>query len=124
MDISYLVLLVISFTLLLIGVFWVILRKIAKGTKVLELNESRISWEEVRCPKCQVPMEPGYSMAGRGVIWRKKGAKRPGTFSTINSVLENTLSINIRPALNISWRCPGCKLIILDYSKMVKINKR
>ena len=121
MDISYLVILPIFFMLIVIGVLWVAVRKLIKGNKVLKLKESEINWEEIKCPKCQVLMEAGYSMAGRGIIWREKRAKKPGTFSTIGSVLDNTLSINIPPALNISWRCRSCKLIVLDNSKLVKI---
>ena len=121
MDNSYLVFLLVLFALIIIGVFWILVRKLVKSNRVLKLNESEINWEEIECPKCQIPMESGYSMAGRGVIWREKGAKRPGTFSTIGSVLENTMSINMPPALNISWRCHNCKLIVLDHSKMVKV---
>ena len=121
MDISYLVFLVIVATLIVIGAFLIIIRKLVKGNEIELLYESQISWEETKCPRCQVPMESGYSMAGRGVIWRERSAKKPGTFSTIASVLENTMSINMPPALNISWRCKSCKLIVLDNSKMVKV---
>ena len=121
MDISYIVFLVIVAALIVISAFLIIIRKLVKGNKVEILNESQINWEETKCPKCQVPMESGYSMAGRGVIWRERSGKKPGTFSTIASVLDNTMSISMPPALNISWRCQSCKLIILDNSRMVKV---
>ncbi len=57
MDISYLVFLPIFFALIVIGVFWIIIQKPVKGNNVLKLNESEINWEEIKCPKCQIPLD-------------------------------------------------------------------
>jgi hypothetical protein len=96
-------------------------RKINKANSVVKLKGSEIEWQELQCPKCQKVMDTGLSIAGRGIIWREKTDLKPGLFFNIGSVLENTISLNLLPALNISWRCSCCKLVILDNSKMVKI---
>ena len=128
MDTTYLV---VAITVVII-LFWVILtivllaavRKIIKGNSVVKLKESEIEWKELKCPKCQKVMDTGLSLARRGIIWREKTEMKPGLFSSIGSVLENTISLNILPASNISWRCSSCKLVIIDNSKMVKIKNK
>jgi len=122
-DNTVLIFSLIVFTVIVFGVFWFVISKVIKGNDVVKLKESEIEWGKIKCPKCHAQMEPGYSMAGRGVIWRGTGDGRPGLFITITSVLENTMSLNAPPALNISWRCLNCKLILLDHSKMVKVKK-
>ena len=123
MNNTSIILLVGLFILIIVGVLWLLLRKLTKENKITKLSESEIEWQEIKCPKCQHAMECGYSMAGRGVIWREKHAKRPGLFATIFSALDNTMSISAPPALNLSWHCQHCKLIMLDHSKMVKVKK-
>jgi len=112
---------VILITVILVIVLLVAVRKINKGNSVIKLKESEMEWKELKCPKCQKLMDTGLSLAGRGIIWREKTEKKPGLFSNIGSVLENTISLNVLPTLNVSWRCSSCKLVILDNSKMVKI---
>ena len=112
---------VILITVILATVLLATVRKVNKGNNVLKLKESEIEWKELKCPKCQKVMDTGLSLAGRGIIWREKSEKKPGLFSNIGSVLENTISMNVLPASNISWRCSSCKLVILDNSKMIKI---
>jgi hypothetical protein len=68
-------------------------------------------------------MEKGYSFAGRGITWVPKYAKKPGAFSTVGSVLENTYSLRVPPALNMAWYCKSCKILVFDNSKMLKIKK-
>ena len=125
MDTTYLAIIittvVILFTVILTIVLLAAVRKINKGNSVIKLKESEIEWKELKCPKCQKVMDSGLSLAGHGIIWREKTEMKPGLFSNIGSVLENTISLNILPALNISWRCSSCELVILDNSKMVKI---
>ena len=123
MDNTYLIITTILILVIVTAILWVIIRKIIKGNIVIKLNESDIVWKELKCPQCQELMETGFSLAGRGIIWREKNEKKPGLFVTIGSVLDNTLSLNAPPALNISWRCNNCKLVMLDNSKMIKIKK-
>jgi hypothetical protein len=125
MDTTYLVVaittVIIVFSVTLTIVLLTAVRKIIKRTSVIKLKESEIEWKELKCPKCQKVMDTGLSLARRGIIWREKTEKKPGLFSNIDSVLENTINLSILPASNISWRCSSCKLVILDNSKMVKI---
>jgi hypothetical protein len=125
MDKTYLVVIITIVVILITVIIAVVLlasiRKISKGNSVVKVKQSEIEWIELKCPKCQKIMDVGYSLAGRGIIWREKTEMKPGLFSSIGSALENTISLNILPALNISWRCSSCKLVILDHSKMVKI---
>lgn len=125
MDTTYLVIIITTVVILITVILAIVLlaavRKVNKGNSVIKLKESEVEWKELKCPKCQKVMDTGLSLAGRGIIWREKIEKKPGLFSNIGSVLENTISLNILPALNISWRCSSCKLVILDNSKMVKI---
>jgi hypothetical protein len=125
MDSTYIVIIITTVVVLITVILAIVLlttvRKINKANNIIKLKESEIEWKELRCPKCQKVMDAGLSLAGRGIIWREKTEKKPGLFSNIGSVLENTISLNVLPALNISWRCSSCKLVILDNSKMVKI---
>ena len=125
MDTTYLVIIITTVVILITVILAIVLlaavRKINKGNSVIKLKESEIEWKELKCPKCQKVMDTGLSLARRGIIWREKTEKKPGLFSNIGSVLENTISLNVLPALNISWRCSSCKLVILDNSKMVKV---
>ena len=100
----------------------IIIRKVNKRNTVVSLEKSEIEWKELKCPKCQKVMITGFALPGRGIIWHEKNEKKPGPFSNIGSVLENTVGLSFLPALNISWRCSNCKLVILDISKMVKVN--
>jgi len=122
MDITYLTIIAILITTIFTIVLLVAIRRINKKNTVVKLKKSEIEWKDLKCPKCQKVMDTGFSLPGRGIIWREKNEKKPGPFSNIGSVLENTISLNFLPALNISWRCCSCKLVILDISKMVKVN--
>jgi hypothetical protein len=125
MDTTYLVIIITTVVILITVILAIVLlaavRKVNKGNSVIKLKESEIEWKELKCPKCQKVMDSGLSLAGHGIIWREKTEMTPGIFSNIGSVLENTISLNVLPALNISWRCSSCELVILDNSKMVKI---
>jgi hypothetical protein len=125
MDTTYLVVTITTVTILITVILTIVLlaavRKTIKGNSIIKLKKSEIEWKELKCPKCQKVMDTGLSLARRGIIWREKTEKKPVLFSSIGSVLENTISLNVLPSLNISWRCSSCKLVILDNSKMVKI---
>ena len=122
MDIVYLTITAVFVTTIILVVLLVAIRKSNKRNTVVNLKKSEIAWKELKCPMCQKVMTTGFALPGRGLIWSDKNEKKPGPFSNIGSVLENTISINFLPALNISWRCISCKLVILDISKMVKLH--
>jgi hypothetical protein len=88
---------------------------------VITVDEASIDWKAVRCVKCDKGMEEGYAFAGKGINWVPKNARKPGVFSSVGSVLENTFSLRIPPAINMAWYCKSCKIIVLDNSKMLKI---
>ncbi len=98
-------------------------RKISKSNTVVSKKLSAIVWQELACPKCKITMDEGFSLTGRGIIWRARNEKLPGPLSNIGSVLENSISLNLQPALNLSWRCSHCKLVVIDHAKMVKVKK-
>ena len=97
------------------------LRKIEKKNNVLTVDEASLDWKNVRCIKCEQMMEKGYAFAGKGINWVPKNEKKPGIFSTVGSVLENTFSLRIPPAFNMAWYCKSCKVIVFDNSKMLRI---
>ena len=102
-------------------VLWYFLRKVERKNYVITVDEASIDWKDVRCVKCKIMMEEGYAFAGKGINWMPKNAKKPGVFSSVGSVLENTFSLRVPPAINMAWYCKSCKIIVLDNSKMLRI---
>jgi hypothetical protein len=115
------ILLVLVTTIILVILFIAIWRLNRRNT-VITLDRSEIEWTQLECPMCHKKLTTGFALPGRGVIWSDKSEKKPGPFANIGSVLDNTISISFRPALNIAWRCKGCELVILDISKMINTN--
>lgn len=73
-----------------------------------------------RCPACNSPMESGFVVTGRGLHWIAD-LRRAGVFSlNLGTALENTLNLTLSLAGNPAWRCPSCKLLLLDYSRLVR----
>ena len=114
---------IVAIFVLVVGLFvlWNFLRKYERRNNVLTVDEASLIWKEVKCVNCGKIMEKGYSYAGRGINWVPKHAKKPGAFSTVGSVLENTYSLRVPPALNMAWYCESCKIVVFDNSKMLKI---
>lgn len=114
---------IIAISILAVGliVLWYFLRKMERRNNVLTVDEESLIWKEVRCVNCEKIMEKGYSFAGRGITWVPRYAKKPGAFSTVGSVLENTCSLRVPPPLNMAWYCKSCKIVVFDNSKMLKI---
>jgi hypothetical protein len=75
---------------------------------------------DYRCPACTTPMNQGWVMLGKGAIWSPRGKGAPGTFAHIGQALDNTLSLAMRPAANMAWHCPHCRLLLIDHDKLVK----
>jgi hypothetical protein len=71
------------------------------------------------CPKCGAHMERGWVLLGKGAIWSDHAQGRPGAFSLITQALPNTLSFRVQPASNMAWRCSACRLLLVDYAKLV-----
>lgn len=97
----------------------VIVRSIRRRNLETPASPDLWSGRGYQCPSCGAGMEPGWIMAGRGLIWSRRDAAMPGAFSTISSALPNTISVSLRPACNQSWRCPICSLVLVDHSRLV-----
>jgi hypothetical protein len=106
----------------LLVLLWAV-RKIQRKSRVL--SDSPFLWEgrSYFCLQCNAPMEPGWVMLGRGAIWSSRNSGKPGIFAHIGSALENTVSLSVPPAANMAWRCPSCRLLLVDYDKLVGSNK-
>lgn len=102
-------------------VLWYFLGKMERKNHVIKVDAASIEWKDVKCVKCEKVMEKGYAFAGKGINWVPKNAKKSGVFSTVGSVLDNTFSLRIPPAINMAWYCESCKIIVFDNSKMLKI---
>jgi hypothetical protein len=115
---------VIAILIVIIGLLglWYFFRKLEQRNNVLTVDETTLKWKELKCVNCGNLMENGYSFAGRGINWIPKNEKKPGIFSSVGSVLENTISLRIPPPINMAWYCKNCKIVVIDNSKMLKIN--
>jgi predicted RNA-binding Zn-ribbon protein involved in translation (DUF1610 family) len=103
----------------LLALFWIV-RAVRRRTRLV--RDSATLWEgrAYPCPQCGGTMQEGWVMLGRGAIWSPRSAGRPGSFAHIGNALENTLTFTLPPAGNMAWRCPSCRLLLIDHDKMVK----
>ena len=102
---------------------WVIVRRVGRKSQVVP--ETGDLWEgrAFRCPVCGAPMDEGYVLGGRGLIWSRRGQAKRWTFAHIGEALDNTLSLSLSPAVNLAWRCEPCRMLLVDHDKMVRPNK-
>ncbi|GEM_PF-781961 len=106
-------------------VFFFVYKSYKKNNSVLKEDEDvHGGMAHYNCPKCNQQMEKGYAVAGRGIIYQKEDSKPISPFSTILSVLDNTMSLSFQPAVNRAWHCNTCKYLILDHSKLIKRTKK
>ncbi len=114
---------VLAILLVVISILTIILllRKLENKNKVINIDRSSMNWDAYKCPKCGSIMEQGFAFSPRGVVWTQNNDKTPGAFTTINRSLENTLSMRFSPAVNKAWKCKSCKMLVIDYSQMLKI---
>jgi len=119
LDKGYLILVGAMAIALLVFLLWVIRRLQRRNLSVAEDPQL---WEDrsYRCPECGRGMEEGWVLLGKGAIWSPRSKGKPGTFSHVGQALENTISLSLPPATNMGWRCGGCRLLLLDHSKLVK----
>ncbi len=108
-----------------ISVLFFFLFKIYKrNNRVIDETEDIQSVVHYQCPKCNKQMERGMALAGRGIIYKAEDGKPISSFSTINQVLDNTLSMSLPPAFNRAWHCTNCKYLLLDHSVLVKKKRK
>ena len=111
---------IIGLAVLIAGLILYALRRMS--AKNLVVMEETGIWDNTQfnCPKCKSQLIPGYTMAGKGIIWTPKEGKKIGFFAHIGQALENTLNFGLPQAFNMSWRCEKCRLILVDHAKMIK----
>ena len=73
---------------------------------------------DVKCPKCHTYMEAGYTIAGKGMFFRKRNEAMK--LVAIGRLLPNTANLGFSVKENLSWQCQNCKLLVLDYSCQIK----
>jgi len=97
----------------------VLVRHIRGRTRSVRDEPGLWAGRDYLCPQCGARMDQGWVMLGKGAIWSERSAGRPGTFAHIGNALENTISLSIPPAANMAWRCGHCRLLLVDYGKLV-----
>jgi hypothetical protein len=102
-----------------LGLLWWLVRRIGRRNRSVPEAAALWSGRAYRCPECGCAMAPGWVLLGKGAIWRDRARGRPGAFALISDALPNTLSLRLRPAANMAWRCPGCQLLLIDHGKLV-----
>ncbi|MBK1700320.1 PF20097 family protein [Thiococcus pfennigii] len=110
---------VIGILLLLVVTLW-LLHRLSKRHVAVANRAGLWHGRDYRCPACGQPMNQGWVMLGKGAIWSPRGKGSPGTFAHIGQALDNTISLALRPAANMAWRCPHCRLLLIDHDKLVK----
>jgi hypothetical protein len=99
---------------------WAIVRHLQGKACEIPATSDLWSGRSYACPDCGTTMEAGWVMLGKGAIWSSRDKGPPGTFAHIGSALPNTISVSLRPAANMAWRCPSCRLLLIDHGKLVK----
>lgn len=106
--------------LLLLTFLLFYLWRIHQNNIIVEDIPSRWENTDYHCPKCGELMSAGFILAGKGMIWAPRDWKRVSVFQNIGQVLENTINVVWPPAMNMSWKCVKCRMIVLDHSKLVR----
>jgi len=97
-----------------------LLRRLARRHVAVANRSDLWRGRDYHCPACATPMVAGWVMLGKGAIWSPRSKGAPGTFAHIGQALENTISLSMRPAANMAWHCPHCRLLLVDHDKLVK----
>ncbi|TAK50751.1 MAG: hypothetical protein EPO24_16480 [Bacteroidetes bacterium] len=106
-------------------VLFFLLRAYRKNNRVINEDEDMHgALAQYNCPKCSQQMKKGFALAGRGIIYQPEEHARISSFVTIMSVLENTMSMSLPPAVNRAWHCDTCKYLILDHSTLIRQKKK
>lgn len=76
---------------------------------------------EVLCPSCRQPMRRGVSHATKGIVWRSHDDPPLRHSTTVLRALPNTRAM-LQPGVrgNRSWRCGGCRLVLVDYGRLIE----
>ena len=103
----------------LLALYWIVRRIDRRSVKVAD-TVALWNGRDYRCPGCGAEMDQGWVLLGKGAIWSPRSSGKPGAFASIGSALDNTISLSLKPATNMSWRCVDCQLLLVDHSKLVE----
>jgi len=67
--------------------------------------------EDLKCPKCGVPLEKGYIQAPRGIYWDIK--KHDWNVLSSEALISQFSSLTMPN--EEAFRCPRCKLVLFTY---------
>ena len=70
--------------------------------------------ELLTCPKCEKPMDKGFTRATQGIQWRND-MEAPLRSNWIWRALSNTLHWWTYRE-NSAWHCTDCSMLIIDHS--------
>jgi len=99
-------------------IFYMI-RKESKKITIKTFRELELEGiPELKCPKCNNYMDIGYTIASRGIIFRKRDEELKLVAS--DSFISNTANMGFGMKENVAWKCSNCKIISIDYSCQVK----
>jgi hypothetical protein len=99
---------------------WAMMRHLKENAREILPTPLLWSGRSYPCPQCNAQMQAGWVMLGKGAIWSSREQGPPGAFAHIGSALPNTISLSLRPAANMAWRCSRCELLLIDHGKLVK----
>jgi len=108
------------FGLLAIGSVLGLVYWIGRRNRTIADDPALWSGRDYPCPQCGAPMQQGWVLLGKGAIWSERAAGRPGAFSHLGQALPNTISMQLKPAANMAWRCDACRILTVDYDKLVR----
>jgi hypothetical protein len=120
MPVNWAILIGASAAIAALLALWAIVRHLQGKACEVSATSDLWSGRNYACPDCGTTMEAGWVMLGKGAIWSSRDKGPPGTFAHIGSALPNTISLSLRPAANMAWRCPSCRLLLIDHGKLVK----
>jgi hypothetical protein len=103
-----------------LAALWAMMRQLKGITRETLPTPELWAGRSYRCPQCSAEMQAGWVMLGKGAIWSSREKGPPGAFAHIGSALPNTISLSLRPAANMAWRCSRCELLLIDHGKLVK----
>lgn len=100
-----------------------IMGRIRRQSRTIDETPGLWAGRDYRCPGCGSPMQAGWVMLGKGAIWSARDQGPPRPWSHLGQTLPNTLSLDLPPACNLAWRCPTCRLLLIDHDKLVRARR-
>lgn len=98
----------------------ILVRHLRRQSREVPATDALWHGRDYACPQCGQPLQPGWVLLGKGAIWSPRHQQPPGTFAHLGMALPNTISLSLRPASNMAWRCPDCQLLLIDHSRLVR----